>query len=93
VLGACTLALAVTMLHDCAAAGGIVIHSLDDEDEFKAADPRPALTTLEPLLTQNGNGANGAHHPGEIVVNGHGTNGANGSHSPKVAELNTPEEE
>ena len=67
------------MLHDCAAAGGIVMHALDDQDEYAPASAQP-LEALEPVLSQNGsvNGvradANGAHG---VPANGHAdVNGA-----------------
>ena len=52
-LAAGALLLVVSMLHDCAAAGGIVMHALDDQDEYAPASAQP-LEALEPVLSQNG---------------------------------------
>jgi hypothetical protein len=78
-LAAGSLLLVVSMLHDCAAAGGIVMHALDDQDEY-VLSPAQSLEALEPVLSQNGsvNGvradANGAHG---VPANGHAdVNGA-----------------
>src|SRR3954465_459504 len=76
-LGGGALLLAVSMLHDCAAAGGIVMHSLDDQDEY--APSRVVAPELVPVL--NGAAANGSsaglpdRRP--AALNGHAhTNGA-----------------
>jgi hypothetical protein len=49
VLAVGSVLLAISMLHDCAAAGGIVMHALDDQDESAAADSSPSLEALEPF--------------------------------------------
>jgi hypothetical protein len=49
------LYLAVTMLHDAAAAGGIVMRALDDQDEFAVTIPaRPTPVLPVPAISMNG---------------------------------------
>jgi cellulose synthase/poly-beta-1,6-N-acetylglucosamine synthase-like glycosyltransferase len=80
ILAGGALLLMISMLHDCAAAGGIVMHALDDQDEYAPARLPRQLGALEPVLLQNGSVANGAradHNGAHPVPNGHAdVNGA-----------------
>jgi hypothetical protein len=75
-LGGGALLLAISMLHDCAAAGGIVMHSLDDQDEY--APSRVVAPELVPVLNgASANGSSGMPDRRKAALNGHAhTNGA-----------------
>jgi len=76
-LGGGALLLAISMLHDCAAAGGIVTGALDDQDEY--APSRAVKPELAPVLNGAASNGSSAGIPDRRMasLNGHAhTNGA-----------------